>query len=172
MVEKTKTGKSVILMNKYILICLALLCFTGCFGEKRPADFPDIYPCEIKLVQENQPLTGASIVLSSGQQDLDRWAVSGITDENGLAQIRTNGKYVGAPAGKFTVCVSKDEITEGEEKIIGGEKVKVNQKKFLLVEKIYSDPAASPLKIEIEKKKNHFDLEAGKKIRLSIPMIQ
>lgn len=164
--------KTVNVMNKLLVISFSFLIFCGCFGEKRPEGFPDIYPCEIKITQEGQPLSDATIVLFNGQPDLDRWAVSGITDQSGLAQMKTNGKYPGAPLGNFTVCVSREELSEGEEKIIGGEKIKTDQKKFLLVEKKYSDSASSPLKISIEKKKNHFDLDAGKKIRLSVPIIQ
>ncbi|MDO5582167.1 MAG: hypothetical protein Q4G69_13650 [Planctomycetia bacterium] len=151
---------------------LLLVCAIGCGGPERPAGFPDIYPCEVRLTQEKQPLANASILLKSDLPDLDRWAIAGITDANGVAVLTTNGKFPGAPEGDFIVCVSKEEIEYGPEKMVQGEMVKTNPKKFLCVEKIYSDSKTSPLKIKIEKKKNHFDFDAGKKIRTEVKMIQ
>lgn len=157
--------------QNYLLTIFLVVFAMGCNGEKRPDGFPDIYPCEVRLTQENKPFANATIILKSDRPELDRWSIAGITNEEGIARLTTNGKFSGVPEGDFIVTINKEEIEYGPEKKIDGEMVKTNPKKFRCVEKIYTDPTTSPLKIKIEKKKNKFDLDAGKKERSPMIMI-
>ncbi len=163
------------LMHKRVWYCLFLVSavsILGC-GQKCPDNFPDIFPCVIRLTQENQPLEGATVVLNSSSPELNRWAVSGISDAEGSVVLKTNGKYIGAPEGEFTVTVTKEEIIyKGGEKIVDGEKIQAKPEKFSLVEQIYNQPETSSLKVKIEKKKNQIELNVGKKVRIPVAIIQ
>ena len=39
--------------------------------------------------------------------------LTGATDDQGVAVLKTNGRYYGSPAGKYKVCVSKNAAIEG-----------------------------------------------------------
>ena len=91
----------------FIISLLVLCAFSGCGKDKRPADMPALYPCEITITQGGQSLAGALVTL----KPTGKWIMDGKTASNGTANIRTHGKFAGVPAGTYTVCVSKIEIS-------------------------------------------------------------
>lgn len=95
-------------MKHFFLLCVgaSLLVSLGCVGKKKPDGLPELYPTIITITTEGNPLEGASVVLMPSDPD-NRWAAAGITDSSGKAVIRTYAQFLGAPEGKFKVCVTK-----------------------------------------------------------------
>ena len=94
-----------------ILSCLfvsASLLLIGCGGEKLPPGMPKLYPATITVIQDGQPLEGASVILLNTDPSTT-WSAGGITNQNGKITLRTLGRYDGAPAGKYRVTVKKTE---------------------------------------------------------------
>lgn len=97
-----------------LLGAVALAAVVGCGGPKKPADLPDLYPVKITVIQDGQPLEGASIMLNDPSLQV-RFVMGGQTDAKGVAEIKTDGQFPGAPAGEFKVTVrktTKPEITD------------------------------------------------------------
>ncbi len=142
----------------------ALLFFSiGC-SEPRPDGMPPLYPVTLEFKQEGTPVSEASIRLIP--QSTSQWAVGGSTDSNGKVQLKTHGKYTGAPEGKYKICVNKF-VSEGELPQIG--KSTPPMVHFNLVETQYTLPNQTPLEIEIVKGKNKFEpFDLGKAVRLEI----
>ena len=96
-------------MKKYLiplLLLLSLFCFSGCGGKKKPSDLPPLYPVKITVIQDGNPLEGATVNLVADGQNV-RFTTAGITDKNGVATIKTDIDWAGVPAGKYKVCISK-----------------------------------------------------------------
>jgi len=94
-------------MKKYsihYLLLLSLLCFSGCGGRKKPSDLPPLYPVKITVIQDGNPLEEATVSLIT---EGVRFTTAGITDKNGVATIKTDIDWSGAPAGTYKVCISK-----------------------------------------------------------------
>jgi len=97
-----------ITMKNYILftiLLLALFCFPGCGGKKKPSDLPPLYPVKITVIQGGGPLEGATVRLVA-ERDV-RFTTAAITDKNGVATIKTDIDWAGAPAGKYRVTIHK-----------------------------------------------------------------
>ena len=82
-----------------------LVASSGCNGKKKPADLPALYPCQITVMQDGKPLEGALVRLHSDKSL--RFTTSGVTDNQGVANIKTDVSWPGAPEGKYKVCVQK-----------------------------------------------------------------
>jgi hypothetical protein len=146
-----------------VVFCLFTCGLTGC-GEPKPDGLPKLQPVSLSFIQEGQPCENASVHLNP--VDENPWAVGGTADSTGTVVFRTHGKYSGAPAGKYKVTVSK---TDREE--IGPppkDMFDIQQETVMydLVDPVYSNPATTPLEIEVEPGK-HFSktFDLGKKIR-------
>lgn len=151
------------------VIIFALALTAGCGGKKRPSDMPDIYSCQITITQENAPLEGATVLFVSDDPALAHWSVGGKTDEKGKAIMKTHAAFIGAPAGTFTVILSKEElIPNGEPKIVRGEKMTPPMTLYSLIDPKFTTKEKSPLKITIEKKKNEQTFEIGKKEKIKV----
>ena len=85
---------------------LVLVATSACNQKKKPADMPQLFPCEITVVQDGKPLEGATVNLTADGTSL-RFTVAAKTDKNGVAKIKTDIDWPGAPAGKYKVCISK-----------------------------------------------------------------
>lgn len=98
---------------KYTIILsllLGMVCMTGC-GEKVPDGFPEVFSCKVVVNNGGSPIEGASVILQPTQK-MNSIIVSGKTDATGTAEIRTLlGEFskTGAPAGDFTVKISKTD---------------------------------------------------------------
>ncbi|MCL2120082.1 MAG: hypothetical protein FWH27_16820 [Planctomycetaceae bacterium] len=156
-----------------LLLFAFFVCATisGCRDASRPADLPTLYPCILTFQQEGKPLVGAVISLEPAGKS-SKWAVTSITDESGVARVVTHGKYPGAPEGDYAIVIYKEENEQektnrttvddlGNEVEVGG-----MISTYSCVEKDYTDPATSPLKITITKGKNEQNFECGKAVRV------
>lgn len=91
----------------FLVAAVLLSVVSGC-GRKKPDGFPKIYPCNVKITQGGAPLAGAAITLLPTEKAGSRsWVISGTTDDSGVAKIMTETYFVGAPAGKYAVTVTK-----------------------------------------------------------------
>lgn len=144
---------------------------TGCSKTPKPDGFPEVYPCAISIVQDDQPLSGASVMLVPETNGERNWVVSGGTDANGVARLYTHGKYPGAPAGKYKVTVSK-LLVEGElpsDKPVSPSASVPTPKSYDLVDTLYKNARTTPFEIEIGSQKNAQMFDVGKAVRLLIP---
>ncbi|MDR2438194.1 MAG: carboxypeptidase-like regulatory domain-containing protein [Planctomycetaceae bacterium] len=147
-----------------IMILFATFC-SGCGGVKTPDGMPKLFPCEVVVTQEGQPLTGATITVQSADSP---WNATGGTDTNGKAVLFTQGKYSGVPAGKYKVIVNKT-VTEKEPSTFEG-KPATKEVVYYLVEEKYQELQTSPLEIEITSGgESSFQLDAGKAVKNRIP---
>ncbi|MCL2306586.1 MAG: hypothetical protein FWC43_14705 [Planctomycetaceae bacterium] len=166
-------------LRLFVVSLFAVCLFTGCPGQERPAGMPELFPCKITITQGGRPLGDAIVNLVPEEAALG-WVINGITDANGVATIKTQGNYTGAPAGPYKVCVSKVEITPSQipqpakdasyaELVEYGEKAgKEVRPSYNIVKPEYNDAAITPLSITITKGKNNVTLDAGETIREEI----
>ncbi|GHT27924.1 hypothetical protein FACS18942_07840 [Planctomycetales bacterium] len=138
---------------------LFILLLSGCGGVERPADMPQLYPCEITVTAEGTPLAGATIGLYSAVPDF-KWTIGGLTNEQGKAVVTTHGKYSGVPAGEYTVTVEKLEPEPYD-----AEKPPAQIKIYTLTNPEYTDKDKSPLKLTVQKKKTSESVDTGKPIK-------
>lgn len=154
------------------------LLLTGC-GEKRPEGMPPLTPCELTVTQENAPLAGATVSLIPAD-GMAQWNVVSITDEKGVAKILTNGQYNGAPEGNYKIIIIKIEMEAqtgaavpkpgepGYDEAVANLGNKPSAKRYFLIDKKFTNPASTPLSIEIKGsapiKQN---LDAGKAVRIA-----
>ncbi|MDR1140466.1 MAG: prealbumin-like fold domain-containing protein [Planctomycetaceae bacterium] len=167
-----------------IVFVTLLINFSGCNRQALPPDLPGLYAVSCTITQENQPLENASVGLISVDSNM-KWSATARTDSNGKAVFFTNGKYEGVAAGKYKVVLSKTERGKGEpippkptevEEIIKWQQKYIDNPapvpNYRIVELQYSEPATTPLEIEVVAEKasakNVFLLDAGKAIRQEI----
>jgi hypothetical protein len=131
----------------FFVIIFILTLFSGC-GGNRPDDLPQRYPCKIKILFKNEPVTDASVSLVNSDS---KWGAIGVTGNNGIAEMKTQGVYSGVPIGRFKVLVSKYEITSHGDKIPPDEKMLFNA--------VFVNVESTPLECTIEKKNNELTFE-------------
>ncbi|MDR0337515.1 MAG: hypothetical protein LBI18_10540 [Planctomycetaceae bacterium] len=168
-------------ISVYVPIIFVLI--LGCSSKQQPDDLPVLYPCKVTVIQDGQPLAGASVILQLTENvsahSGKAWIPMGLTDENGVAVIKTNAKYDGAPLGQYKIVVNKTEretsklepappedsphYTTWLEK---SQAEKLNE--FGLVETIYTDAQKTPHEIEITKNSNQKNVDVGKTVRNKI----
>jgi hypothetical protein len=88
---------------------LMIVAALGCAAADRPADLPPLVKCAVQVMQDGAPLQGAQVLLISATS---KWSVGGMTDETGVAEMFTHGKFAGAPAGEYKVTVVKEIVEE------------------------------------------------------------
>jgi len=101
-------------MKNYLfvsMLCLSLVCFSGCGGKQKPTDLPPLFPVKITVIQDGKPLEKAVVSLSADGTKV-RFTIGGITDQNGVATLKTDGEWPGAPAGKYKICINKTVVPE------------------------------------------------------------
>jgi hypothetical protein len=136
------------------VILSAVFYFCGC-APSLPKGMPPLYPCTITLTQEGVPLEGASVALIPEDTTLT-FVFAGATTSAGNVEMYSHGKHRGVPAGKYKLIVTKNDKEIQNEKIW----------EVSLVDIQYTTPDKSPLQVEIAKKKNKFDFELGKAVRI------
>ena len=101
-----------------------------------------------------------------------KWSVGGLTDANGLCNLRTHGQFNGAPEGTYKVVVIKD-VTEiqapGPDAPVGIDgQPTVFGVLYSLVAQEFTNERTTPLTVTITRsgaEPNTFDLGAPVKIR-------
>ena len=165
-------------MRIFLAITLVLCVFSGCKQQKRPDGFPDLFPCVLKITQEEKPLEGAMVRLI-GESGSSEWIISGRTDANGAAKIFTHADFAGAPEGTFKVCISKNEA-ESSKYVEPADnmsqewkewRVKTSEEKlatYRYVKSEYENPRQTPHSITITKGKNEATFDVGEPIKEEI----
>ncbi|MDR3234911.1 MAG: hypothetical protein LBT46_14830 [Planctomycetaceae bacterium] len=125
-----------------ITLLIVTLMLSGC-GRKMPDGMPPLYPCKITVLQDGQPLSAAEVKLYPVERPAKDWSTAGITGQNGVIDLYTNGNYRGVPAGKYKVVVVK-ETTEDEG---ANYYYRMNT-----VDMQYSSSETTPLEIEVTKR--------------------
>jgi len=150
--------------NFPLIIVLVIPFFCGC-GEKLPDGMEKLYPTKLVITQKGKPLVGASVrLISSASDTSNQWTVGALTDEQGVATIRTHGSYDGAPAGKYKVCVTKTvdenpplDPSSSEDGIRA--RAERAKKIFSIVPKEYKSELSTPFEVEIKGKTHQaFDI--------------
>ncbi|MDR1268816.1 MAG: hypothetical protein LBK82_04775, partial [Planctomycetaceae bacterium] len=111
-----------------------------------------------------------------------KWSVGGGTDENGQVVLMTNGRYAGAPEGKYKITVDKvvskvppipkeSELPEDEkqrQKIFDD----INKQTTItrIVDEKFLDEKKTPLELEIVKGKNKQTFDLGKPVNKTLPV--
>ena len=171
--------------NKTIIFHLPLLlllgfAFTGCSGETLPG-MPQRFPAQLTVTQEGKPLEGAKIMLINTDTS-STWSGGGVTDKNGVAQVRTMGQYSGIPEGTYTVCVSKVELPDFDfpNEVPYGDKEamkeyqklvkKYEDNTFLLVDEKFS-LGRSKLQVTFSKDQSTATVDVSPAIRVKAPPV-
>jgi len=89
-----------------VIAVMLLVTTSACSQKKKPADLPQLYPCEITVIQDGQPLEGAIVGLIADGHNT-RFPSAAISDNKGIAKIKTDSLWPGAPAGNYKVTISK-----------------------------------------------------------------
>ena len=158
-----------------VICAIVLLCSVSCSKVQKPSDLPDLFPTTITIVQEGQPVEKATVnLLPEGNS---KWFAGGLTNAQGVCKVRTQGKYDGAPVGKYDVVVYKTSILESEtrkqpvpsdpvEAKAYYDKVAKEEKFFDSIELKYKKPTTTDLKIEIVAGKNEQKFDVGKPVNI------
>lgn len=98
------------------LTFLALAVVVGC--QKRPEGLPELYPTEITVTTtDGTPIANAFVKVANPEQPIN-FTIGGKTNELGVATLQAQlptGSFMGAPAGKLKVTVSKSlKVITGE----------------------------------------------------------
>lgn len=162
---------------RILVVSLVLLPAWGCSpkGPVRPDGLPSLFPCEITITQEDKPLAGALIELRNKTQP-SSWATDGVTDENGVAQIKINGTFPGVPEGEYQVLVTKTDFSPSkfpetpptnpvEKEKWSEARAREQRDTFRLVEAQYGNSQKSSLSITVSKDGGTATFDVGKAIR-------
>ena len=167
-------------LSSIFLLLLATSLMTGC-GERLPDGMPRLYPASITVTQEGTPLAEAVVQLVSEDPANASWGAGGTTNESGIAVLRTNGKYNGAPLGTYKVTVSKmEQDPHPNPELKGGGEDEVRRylavartlRTYRLIEPQYSSLNDTPLRVEIIPNERTYAIDAGKKIRVVVRLMQ
>ena len=160
-----------LLRNVQIGLALCVLIFlqTGC-GEKLPDGMPKPVPCEILVTQEGNPLENALVSLQPVGDG--KWSAIGNTDATGKAIVFTMDKYKGAVEGKYKVIVSKTETEQSKGPVSSNDAARRSTSLggFYLVDEKYGNPITTPLEIDVVKGTIEYSVDAGKVVRIKMPV--
>lgn len=158
-----------------VILAAALLCvFVGCGIQRRPKGMPKLYPCKVRVTDGSAPVEGASVTFCP-ESGGSAYTPGGTTDSNGETVLQLNGRYLGAPLGSYKVTVKKTAVVyqkgfEPENIKIDptGDEVEDRKTRFNIaqdysevvdeIDPVYSDLEETPLRAEVVKGKNSFDL--------------
>jgi len=164
--------------KKYIgtllVLAVVLTCFSGgCNrGPQKPPGMPDLFPCKITITQEGTPLAGGAVVLFPKSGGSNGWNTEGVTNANGVADLKTHLEFQGAPAGDYVVLVTKTEMSPSawpidppadpvaKEDWYNG-KAAEKRTTYRLVKPEFGDSKKTPHSITIAKGKNEASFDVG-----------
>lgn len=164
---------------RIFLCCISIPLFfvlTGC-DNNVPKDLPKLYPITLTIIQENKPLEGAVVTLVPESGTETKWSQSGLTDAQGVVFVATNGRFPGAPQGRYKVLVQKNVReahpfpklansppgTPEDAKYVMAERAR---KEFSHVDSSYAKADTTPLMVEVlPKKRNEKTLNVGQEVK-------
>lgn len=156
---------------KTILLSLpTLLCFFGC-AEQRPEGMPALVPCSLEVRENGTPVEGVLVSFFNEDGSAPKWTIGGTTDQKGVFQVKTHGKYNGAPKGTYKIVLSKITSNAPEapaqdasrEEFDAFEKIMVSVKEEEMFPSEYTKSADTPLRFTIAKKgaREVFDIKTN-----------
>lgn len=155
--------KNKLYFASFISLSVALVLFVCGCGQKLPEGLPKLKPCSITLVQEGKPLANATVdlLLEEGET---KWNISGMSNEQGKVIFMTHALYRGAPEGKYKVIVTKREK--------GTKDAKGYLPIYTIVEKKFTDPGSTPLKIEVKDNGGEENFDLGKPVKIQVDRLE
>lgn len=155
---------------RFAIVILSLnFCVIGCNRLPPPPEgLPKLYPCKITVTFGGEIIEGINVSLKSSDPNF-KWTSGGITDKNGVAEIRTAFAYPGAPEGNFIVSFNKVKEERGYKKNKSDGTPIITLKPISVIPLKYI-PGKSTETVEIKKGKNEFTftLDGGQE-RLPMP---
>ena len=128
-----------------LLSILSLLLVVTACKPNRPKGCPKLYRCAVRILQEGEPLPGALVSFIPEDDNLKKYTINALTDNEGLVTLKTQ-MFFGAPLGKYKVTVAKSENLIGNV-LIGEPPTTIPH-----VEPELGDPETTTLSIEVIKK--------------------
>lgn len=119
----------------------------GCGGDSAAKrGIPPLVPCALTfLYEDDSPIEDASIQLQPDAAD-NKWLSSGFTSASGIAEMKTDGDFLGVPKGTYKVTCSKTQVIPTGK--INEEGDEINDSKPL-VAKEFTRPNTTPLTITV-----------------------
>jgi len=169
-------------MKKLLLLFFVFATIIGCSTET-PEGLPSLFPCKMTVIQDGQPLQGASVIFLAAENSVSTnektWTPMGLTDEKGVAVMRTNARYDGVPLGKYKILINKTEQEQSKAGQAPPENspayatwVQKSQDENLyeygLVDPIYNNAEKTPYEIEIGKGTNEKSVDVGKAMKVRL----
>ncbi len=167
-------------LKYYALLFLAVAVLSGCNrGPAKPKGLPELFPCSITITQSGKPLEGALVTLVPKSGRSNGWNTNGRTDVDGVAELKTQVNFDGAPAGEYVVRVSKNELSPSSVSTVAPADPIEYQKWYAvkrteklasirLVKPEFDDVKKTPHKITITKGKNEATFDVGEPIKEEI----
>ncbi|MDR1483220.1 MAG: hypothetical protein LBT09_00190 [Planctomycetaceae bacterium] len=141
----------------YYSLLILLICFIadGCRRLPPPPEgLPKLYPCKVSVTFGGEKMEGVTVSLISKVPNF-KWKSGGITDKNGVAELRTSFAYSGAPEGIFTVAFSKTQDPPG------GNTLEAMTPTSLIPLKYSADQSKETVEIKPGKNEFSFTLDGG-----------
>jgi hypothetical protein len=142
---------------------------------------PPLQSVVLTFTLDKKNLSEAIVTLYSAEPNF-KWSVGGGTDKNGQVILMTNGRYIGAPEGKYKITVDKvvrnsppipheSELPEDEEqrkKIFND----IDRQTIIIriVDEKFLDEKKTPLELEVVKGKNEQTFDLGKPANKVLPV--
>jgi len=163
-----------------LLLILVFPFAVGC-GEQTLPGMPPLVPASVTVMQDGHPLAGAGVSLLGADDITRQWPAGGTTDANGVAHLRTGGKFDGAVIGKFKVMVEKTErpdnpfIDHASSASTNHldylrEQKKVNANTFIVVDPKFSSND-TPLFLEIVKGQKDYTVDVSPAVKIKFTQV-
>lgn len=159
----------------FVAIAATLALAAGCNRVKLPDGMPELFPMKVTVTQDGKPAEGVEIICHKGSLG---YGVSGVSDSSGVAELKTNGQFKGAPAGEYTVTATKYELTPSQLGVcpVGGPARAEWEEKFAeeyrpaynYVNPELRDPATSGLTLSVAKGTAAATLDLGAAVKVEV----
>jgi len=153
----------------YIALLSIASCVFGCSrGNDRPQNLPDLFPVNIRVLQQGEPVSDAFVRLIPVDSAMP-WSCGATTTADGHAKIMTVGRFEGAPQGEYKVLISKLEMTptiQADLSDLKSQKVSTSTAGFDLIEPKYSDIKSTPLTANVTSNGLSCEFDVEQAVRL------
>ncbi|MGL6194590.1 MAG: hypothetical protein ACRC2T_07170 [Thermoguttaceae bacterium] len=100
-------------------------------------------------MKDGEPVEGAFIMFKAIDPE-NKWQPTGTTNKSGAAKIQTYGDFVGAPAGEYSVLISKMEVSVAPPGVSEEEKIRIEHLPAkVVVDPSFNNPDMTPHHITI-----------------------
>ncbi|MDR0336111.1 MAG: hypothetical protein LBI18_03375 [Planctomycetaceae bacterium] len=165
--------------NVVCVSCVSMMfvLLSGCGNTSAPKDFPQTFPCKVKVMNGNTPLVGVAVNLFP-EQPLSNVIIGGITDSTGIALIQTKyGDYsrIGTPNGEYKIRLTEvidtgiPSLTSEEEYALTQQQRDARQKEIetkteslRVIPKILTSSVTTPLKLFVSSTEVELEIDVVK----------